>query len=104
MKDWIRNALSIRQQRRHPPSGPVPSVGTQIIRANVRATITQDISRDLWNWMLLSGWRAVPVKNDRRQCHDLPPGALDALIAAPPSERDMAHRRMLAAVDDAEPQ
>ena len=62
MKDLIRTVFSIRQKRRSPPAGPVPPAGTQLIRGEIRMTVDQNIPRELWSWMLLSGWRAIPVK------------------------------------------
>ena len=59
MKDMLRTLFSIRQKRRTPPVGPVPAVGVLIARGQVKMAINQPISRDFWNWMVLSG--------DRRQ-------------------------------------
>jgi hypothetical protein len=96
MKDLIRTVFSIRQKRRSPPTGPTPAEGSLIIRGEVRMLVNQPIPRELWSWMLLSGWRTVPVKNDRRKGMDLPPGALLELISAHPTERDIVHGRILA--------
>ena len=96
MKDLFRNLLSIRQKRRPAPVGGVPAVGVSIIRGDVKMTVTDPISRDLWSWMVLSGWRNVPVKNDRRQYVELPDGLLKQLIDAAPTERDAVHARIMA--------
>ncbi|MCZ2405209.1 MAG: hypothetical protein BGO74_04475 [Burkholderiales bacterium 68-12] len=96
MKDLIRTVLSIRQKRRSPPAGPTPPEGAYVIRGEVRMLVNQRIPRDLWNWMLLSGWRTIPVKKDRRKCMELPPEALLELINAHPAERDIVHGRILA--------
>lgn len=96
MKDLLRTVFSIRQQRRSPPAGPVPPEGAFIIRKDVKMAINQPIPRDLWNWMVLSGWRTIPVKTDRRKSMELPAGALLALISAHPTERDAVHARVLA--------
>lgn len=96
MKDLFRNLLSIRQKRRPAPVGGVPAVGVSIIRGDVKMTVTDPISRDLWSWMVLSGWRNVPVKNDRRQYTELPEGLLKQLIDAEPTARDAVHARIMA--------
>lgn len=95
MKDLLRTVFSIRQQRRAPPAGPVRPVGALIIRKDVKVAVNQPIPRDLWNWMVLSGWRTIPVKKDRRKSMGLPAGALLELISALPTERDMVHARIL---------
>ena len=70
-------------------------MGAFIIRKGVKMAINQPIPRDLWNWMVLSGWRTIPVKKDRRKSLELPAGALLELISAHPTERDMVHARIL---------
>lgn len=96
MKDWIRTIFSIRQKRRAPRAGPVPPEGALILRGEVRMAVDRAIPSELWGWMLLSGWRTLPVKVDRRQHKLTPAGALKALIEAPASERDAVHTRILA--------
>ena len=44
---------------------------------------------------MLSGWRNMPVKEDRRKGMQLPEGALKALIDADPAERNQVHARIL---------
>lgn len=96
MKDLLRNVFSIRQKRRAPPAGPVPPEGAFVIYKDVKMAVNQTIPRDLWNWMVLSGWRTIPVKKDRRKSKELPAGALLQLISAHPAERDAVHARILA--------
>ena len=95
MKDLFRNLLSIRQKRRTPPVGPLPPVGSFIQRGAVKMEITEPVPRELWDWLVLSGWRNLPVKTDRRQTLRAPQGALRQLIEADPQERNRAHGRIL---------
>lgn len=95
MKDLLRTLFSVRQKRRTPPVGPVPTVGASIIRGQVKMVVTHPIEPDLWNWLVLSGWRTVPVKHDRRKCMVLPRSALQALIDADVMERDATHASLL---------
>ena len=74
---------------------PLPPVGATIIRGQVRMAITQPVPRELWDWLVLSGWRNLPVKKDRRQGLTVPEGALQELIDADPQERNRAHARIL---------
>ena len=67
MKDWIRNVLSIRQARRPAPVGQVPVVGTDIQRRELKMAVTHRIPGELWDWLVLSGWRNLPVATDRRR-------------------------------------
>jgi len=95
MKDWIRNALSIRQPRRPAPVGQLPPVGALIMRGPVKMLVTHPLPAELWDWLVLSGWRNMPVKDDRRKGMQLPEGALKALIDADPAERNQVHARIL---------
>ena len=56
MKDWIRNALSIRQPRRPAPVGSLPPVGALIMRGPVKMLVTHPLPAELWDWLVLSGW------------------------------------------------
>ena len=96
MKDMLRTLFSIRQKRRTPPVGPVPAVGVSIARGPVKMTINQPVSRDFWNWMVLSGWRNVAVQKDRRESVQLPEDSLQQLLEASPQERNAVHARLLA--------
>ena len=95
MKDWIRNALSIRQPRRPAPVGSLPPVGALIMRGPVKMLVTHPLPAELWDWLVLSGWRNMPVKDDRRRDMQLLEGALKALIDADPAERNQVHARIL---------
>ncbi|MBL7088751.1 hypothetical protein [Acidovorax sp.] len=101
MRDWIRNALSIRQPRRPAPVGARPAVGVFIVRGPVKMLVTHPVPAELWDWLVLSGWRNMPVKADRRKGMLLPDGALKGLIDADPAERNQTHARIL---ELAEPQ
>ena len=95
MKDMFRTLLSIRQKRKPAHVGPLPAVGTVILRGQVKMAVTHPLPRELWDWLVLSGWRNLPVKNDRRKGLRLPEGALKELIDTPSQERNHAHSRIL---------
>lgn len=98
MKNFIRNALSIRKKRTAPPVGHKPAVGSFIILGDTKMEVTHPLSQDLWSWMVLSGWRNVPVKEDRRQYTMWPKNALVQLMQSAPAERDACHARLLEAL------
>lgn len=95
MKDRLRTLFSIRTKRTLPPVGPLPKVGTSIMCGSAKMQVTHAMPRELWDWMVLSGWRNVPVANDRRQSVALPEHTLKDLMDAPPTERDALHARIL---------
>ena len=95
MKNLVRNLLSIRKQRRAPPAGGLPKIGAVVTLGELRMKVNIAITDELWNWMVLSGWRKVPVKNDRRKCIDLPLNTLPLLADAAESQRDALQQRIL---------
>lgn len=103
MKDWLRNLLSIRQTRRANPTKGAPKIGGAIICDGVRMRITAPVTQELWEWMVLSGWRHIPVANDRRATVELPEDALAQLVRAAPSERNSVQARLLLAATQQEP-
>ena len=95
MQDWLRNLLAIRQQRRAPSAKGEPKVGGTIVCEGASMRITHPVPRELWEWMVLSGWRNIPVANDRRATSELPDDALAQLLRAAPNERNSVHARLL---------
>ncbi len=95
MKDMLRTLFSIRTKRRAPPVGPLPQVGASIMCGGVKMQVTHPMPRELWDWMVLSGWRNVPVSNDRRQSAELPERTMKDLLDAAPTEREALHARIL---------
>ena len=47
MKDMFRTLLSIRQKRKPAPVGPLPAVGTVILRGQVKMAVTHPLPREL---------------------------------------------------------
>ena len=104
MKDWMRNLLSIRQKRRAPSAKGAPKIGGVIMLDGITMQITEPVPRELWEWMVLSGWRNVPVANDRRATTQLAPEALAQLIRAPAAERNGVHAALLVTAQKAQKQ
>ena len=75
--------------------GSLPPVGALIMRGPVKMLVTHPLPAELWDWLVLSGWRNMPVKDDRRKDMQLLEGALKALIDAGPAERNQVHARIL---------
>jgi len=96
VNDFFRNLFGIRQKRRSPPVTPAPQLGATIIRNGVKIKITQSCDGELWDWLLLSGWRVNNVRNDRRKGIVLPRDAIKHLKAASVDERTKILETLLA--------
>lgn len=87
MKDFFRNLFGIRQKRKGLPITPPPKVGASIIRNGVRIKVVQPCDAELWDWLLLMGWRVNPVRNDRRAYTNLPKETINRLRTAGSTQR-----------------
>jgi hypothetical protein len=87
MKDFFRNLFGIRQRRKGLPVTPPPKVGASVIRNGARIKIVQPCDSELWDWLLLMGWRVNPVRNDRRTYLNLPKETINRLRIADAEQR-----------------
>ncbi len=83
------------ERRRLAPSGPCPRVGATIVRRGVQMRISESISTELWNWLLLAGWREVRMSRNRRHYREVPPDTLHRLVLCGHEEWESAHRELL---------
>ena len=97
MFDLLRTLFGIRQKRRSLPATPRPQVGASIVRNGFKIKVSQPCDPDLWDWLLLAGWRVNPVRHDRRRTINLPHDALARLNAAGIERRAKVHDDLLRA-------
>lgn len=95
MKDFIRTLFGIRQKRKGLPPSPPPGSRTTLVRGVVKMSVNTEISADLWDWLMLSGWRVNTYRNDRRKYNVMPESAISQLMSASSSERDNLHKKLL---------
>ena len=95
MKNFLRNLFGIRQQRRSLPVTMAPKIGASIVRDGVKIKLAQSCDDEVWEWLVLCGWRVCSVRNDRRHYVQLPLDAITRLKAASVSERDSVMEELL---------
>lgn len=95
MKDFIRTLFGIRQKRKSLPPSQIPANRATLIRGGVKMTVNTQIRADLWDWLMLSGWRVNTFRNDRRKYSQMPDNALQQLMAVPSNERGNLHKKLL---------
>ena len=95
MIDSLRTLFGIRKKRAGLLASGAPQAGASIVRNGIKIALTQACDRDLWDWLLLSGWRVNPVSNDRRRYASPPDTAVMQLLSARSEERTDAHARVL---------
>lgn len=95
MQDWLRTLFSVRIRRKTPAAGPMPPQGASVANGMFKMRITDAMPRELWEWMVLWGWRDLPVSQDRRTYVELPGPAFQDLARATAADREALHARML---------
>ena len=95
MVDLLRTLLGIRKKRKSLPTDLEPKRDARIVRNNLEIKLEQPVAPELWDWMLLSGWRVNPAANDRRRYVRLSPESLQQLIVASNESRPKVHARLI---------
>lgn len=84
-----------KERRRLAPPGPRPSIGASIVKRNIVMKVTEPITDEFWNWLILSGWREVRMSKNRRKYTIVPGSAFGKLAHVAAQERDALYRQML---------
>ena len=95
LKDAARTLFKVRVKRKAPTSKQFPKTGSFIVRANAQMLVTMDLSEDLWEWLVLQGWRANSFPRERRQYAQWPTNSMAILAKAPPGERENLYQRLM---------
>jgi hypothetical protein len=96
LKDAARTLFKVRVKRKVPTSKQFPKSGSFIVRAEAQMMVTVDLTEELWEWLVLQGWRANSFPRDRRQYVQWPTNSMAILAKAPPGERENLYRRLMA--------
>jgi hypothetical protein len=83
------------ERRRLPPPGPCPNIGASLVNQGVVMKVTEPLSSEFWNWLVLSGWREVRMSRNRRKYKTIPATAFGKLAHVSSQDRDALFRRML---------
>jgi hypothetical protein len=95
LKDAARTLFKVRVKRKAPTSKQFPKSGSFIVRAEAQMMVTIDLTEDLWEWLVLQGWRANSFPRDRRQYAQWPTNSMAILAKAPPGERENLYRGLM---------
>ena len=83
------------ERRRTPRAGKVPAVGAHIGRQLLVMQITGPITRELWDWFVLMGWREVNMKTKQKKKKMLPKITFSSIAKAEISERETIYREAI---------
>ncbi len=96
LKDAARTLFNVRVKRKPPTSRKYPKPGSFIVRADAQITVTPELNVELWEWLVLQGWREHSFPHDRRQYGDWPANSIAVLAHAPTGEREHLYRKLMA--------
>jgi hypothetical protein len=82
------------ERRRLPRPGPRPNVGASVVRGRALIKLTDPISQEFWEWMVLAGWREVRMSKNKRRYEPMPADTLRKLMRSPPQEWEAIHQDM----------
>jgi len=95
LKNTIRNVLNIRKERSIAPPGPMPQIGSSVVRERLRIRLKYPITREQWDWFTAHGWRTVDMRTERREYTSVPDKILVKLLEKTGAERDALHLRLV---------
>ena len=95
LRDKLRSIFRVRTRRRLAAVGPRPSVGDHIAKEGVRVRVSDEMDEELWQWLILKGWRKIFLSADRRRYLVADDALFDELILAGNEERDSIEDRMI---------
>lgn len=90
----FRRGRPTKERRRLPSAGACPGVGSTICRRHMMMKVTQPLQQDLWDWLVLMGWREAKVRPDRRRYKRLPDTAIERLVSADRADREEVYQDM----------
>jgi len=95
LKNTIRNVLNIRKERSIAPAGPMPQIGSSVVRERLRIRLKYPITKEQWEWFTAHGWRTVDMRTERREYTSVPDKILVKLLEKQGAERDALHLRLI---------
>jgi hypothetical protein len=99
LKSMLLGGKPARERRQLPPPGPCPNIGASLVKDTVVMRVSEPVSEEFWNWLVLSGWREVRMTKNRRKYTRIPASAFGKLARVSSREREVLWARMLSAVE-----
>lgn len=95
LKNTIRNVLNIRKERSLAPVGPMPQIGSSVVRDRLRIRLKYPITSEQWDWFTAQGWRTVDMRTERREYTSVPDKIVLKLLEKQGADRDALHMRLV---------
>jgi hypothetical protein len=95
LKTMIFGGKPTKERRRLARASKRPPIGAYITKQQIAIKVTESMTTELWDWLVLMGWREVDIKSNRRKIRRLHDETFSQLVAAKPVERESIYRVIL---------
>ena len=96
IKDKLRTLCGIRRTRQCLPPGTQPTVGSNIVKDQLRMHLKYPVTHEQWSWLTKKGWRTIDMRMNQREYAKVEDKALIALIMAEDIvKREQVHQAIL---------
>jgi hypothetical protein len=95
LKTMIFGGKPDKERRRLARVGDVPKLGSHITKQRGVMKVTVAMQPDLWDWLVLLGWREIDLKTNRRAVTKLSETSFFELAKASMAEREEIHNRII---------
>jgi len=84
-----------KERRRLPRAGKPPAINAYIAKQQTTMKITAPVNQELWDWLVLMGWREFEIKSNRRKIRRLDDRVFSKLAQADQQDREAIYREIL---------
>ncbi len=95
LKTMIFGGKPAKERRRLARASKRPAIDAYITKQQIAIKVTEPMTAELWDWLVLMGWREVDIKSNRRKIRRLHDETFAQLVNAKPAEREAVYRAIL---------
>jgi hypothetical protein len=95
LKTMIFGGKPAKERRCLVRAGKRPAVNVYITKQQIAIKLTEPITAELWDWLVLMGWREVDIQSNRRKITRLHDETFSKLANARHDEREAIYRSIL---------
>jgi hypothetical protein len=95
LRSMLLGGRPAEDRRRLPRPGSCPNVGASLVRGKSVMKLTDPISQEFWEWLVLAGWREVRMAKNKRRYEPLPPNTLRTLLRSAREDRELLHQQLI---------
>ncbi|BCM24628.1 hypothetical protein [Methyloradius palustris] len=95
LKTLVFGGKPAKERRHMPRVGKPPAINAYIAKQQTAMKITAPVTQELWDWLILMGWREIEIKSNRRKIRRLDDRVFSKLAQANQQDREAIYREIL---------